>query len=77
VPQKVCLDITGLASTRFWADLAPPRRPTRPRRRRSSTPGDAAAACMWCCATGPASPSSHPPWSSPAPTRTPRWPRRG
>lgn len=24
VPQKVCLDITGLASTRFWADLAPP-----------------------------------------------------
>ena len=24
VPQKVCLDITGLASTRFWADLVPP-----------------------------------------------------
>ncbi|HOY02395.1 hypothetical protein [Zoogloea sp.] len=24
VPQKVCLDITGLATTRFWADLAAP-----------------------------------------------------
>ncbi len=24
VPQKVCLDITGLAATRFWADLAAP-----------------------------------------------------
>ncbi|HQA12119.1 hypothetical protein [Zoogloea sp.] len=24
VPQKICLDVTGLASTRFWADLAPP-----------------------------------------------------
>lgn len=24
VPQAVCLDITGLAATRFWADLAPP-----------------------------------------------------
>jgi hypothetical protein len=28
VPQKVCLDITGLAATRFWADLsAPPPAP--------------------------------------------------
>lgn len=24
VPQAVCLDITGLAATRLWADLAPP-----------------------------------------------------
>lgn len=24
VPQKVCLDVTGLADTRFWADLAAP-----------------------------------------------------
>jgi hypothetical protein len=24
VPQRVCLDVTGLASTPFWADLAPP-----------------------------------------------------
>lgn len=24
VPQKVCLDVTGLAATRFWADLSPP-----------------------------------------------------
>ncbi len=24
VPQKICLDVTGLAATRFWADLAAP-----------------------------------------------------
>jgi len=29
VPRSVCLDISGLASTRFWADLAPPP-PTPP-----------------------------------------------
>ena len=27
VPHAVCLDITGLAATRFWADLAPPPAP--------------------------------------------------
>lgn len=27
VPQRVCLDVTGLAATPFWADLAPPPAP--------------------------------------------------
>ncbi len=27
VPQQVCLDLTGLAATHFWGDLAPPTAP--------------------------------------------------